>query len=253
MQRDSKKLFSKKVDDYVKYRPKYADEFIDYFFNSLEVNSKKTIADIGAGTGILSRQLAIHGNTVFAVEPNFEMREACKLLCADSSNINVVDGSGESTTLPNHIVDYITVAQAFHWLDIEKSRKEFKRILSDNGKVILLWNWTNPESDLVKEYSGILYRYCARFSGFVDKSDLELTKYSPLFIDSDFEHKVFKNDICMSLESFLGECFSSSFAPDKGEKRYDLLRIELTNLFNLHSTKGVLVFPNNTHSFTGKV
>ena len=39
-------------------------------------------------------------------------------------------------TMPDHSIDIVTAAQAFHWFDIEKFREECRRILirtSDSG------------------------------------------------------------------------------------------------------------------------
>ena len=55
---DSKKVFYDKVDYYVKYRPKYPNEFIEYLVNSVGVSSESIVADVGAGTGIFTKALA---------------------------------------------------------------------------------------------------------------------------------------------------------------------------------------------------
>ena len=48
--------------------------------------------------------------------------------------IPCLESSGEATALPAHSVDLVTVAQAFHWLDEEKFKKEMMRILRPEGK-----------------------------------------------------------------------------------------------------------------------
>ena len=72
---------------------------------------------------------------VAAVEPNGDMREK---FTAFLPEVNCFDTTGENTGLPENSVDLITVAQAFHWLDEEKFKKEMMRILKTaEGDIVL--------------------------------------------------------------------------------------------------------------------
>ena len=51
---DSKKVFSKKAEKYAKFRWNYAAGAIDTIINRTQMSIVSTVADIGAGTGILS-------------------------------------------------------------------------------------------------------------------------------------------------------------------------------------------------------
>ncbi|HZK54364.1 MAG TPA: hypothetical protein VFC84_09260 [Desulfosporosinus sp.] len=95
---DSKEKFTNKVSDYVKYRPKYPSEFINYLVKEVGV-SRSVIADIGAGTGILTKLLAPKVKKIYAVEPNLNMRLACEGYCDEFENFVAVDGSAEDTSL----------------------------------------------------------------------------------------------------------------------------------------------------------
>ncbi|MDB5127941.1 hypothetical protein [Mucilaginibacter sp.] len=44
--------FSNRVNDYVKYRPGYPTQIIDFLQQQFNLSTDKLIADIGAGTGI---------------------------------------------------------------------------------------------------------------------------------------------------------------------------------------------------------
>lgn len=120
---DNKELFSRKSDDYSKFRPSYPDAAVDWLRKNI---SGEQILDIGAGTGIFTKVLLRCFQKVTAVEPNAEMREKFLQYLPE---IPCTDGSGEETKMPDRSVDLITVAQAFHWLDEEKFKAEAKRIL----------------------------------------------------------------------------------------------------------------------------
>ena len=123
------KRFSNRVEYYIKCRPKYPQAIIEVLKKECSLENSSVIADIGSGTGFLSELFLRNKNSVFAVEPNKEMREAAEKLIPKGSNFVSVNGSAEATTLDSHSIDFITAGQAFHWFDVEKSRSEFARIL----------------------------------------------------------------------------------------------------------------------------
>ena len=170
---DSKEKFTSKVSDYVKYRPKYPSEFINYLVNELGV-SRSVIADIGAGTGILTKLLAAKVKKIYAVEPNLNMRSACEGYCSEFENFVAVDGSAENTSLFDKSIDFITVAQAFHWFDRTKTKIEFQRILKTKGKVILVWNSRVAENEFIKENNELCRHICLEFNGFLAGAMLTL-------------------------------------------------------------------------------
>jgi predicted rRNA methylase YqxC with S4 and FtsJ domains len=67
---DPKKRFSLRVNNYIKYRPRYPPEIINFLKTELAVDQNKIIADIGSGTGILTEFLLKNKYLVYAVEPN---------------------------------------------------------------------------------------------------------------------------------------------------------------------------------------
>ncbi len=96
------------------------------------------VADVGSGTGILSRLFLKNGNRVFGVEPNREMREAGERLLGGYASFTSVPGTAEATTLRNGSVDLVTAGQAFHWFQAEETRREFARVLRPGGWAVLI-------------------------------------------------------------------------------------------------------------------
>ena len=78
IQIDPTKRFSTRAQYYNKYRPKYPRAIIKLLRAECGLSSSSMIADIGSGTGILSRLFLKNDNIVLGVEPNKEMRKIAK-------------------------------------------------------------------------------------------------------------------------------------------------------------------------------
>ena len=228
---DSKEKFTSKVSDYVKYRPDYPSAFVNYLFNDVEV-SRSVVADIGAGTGILTKLLASKVKKIYAVEPNFNMRSACEAYCDEFENFVAVDGSAESTTLFDKSVDFITVGQAFHWFDRHRAKIEFQRILRKNGKVILVWNSRVAENVFIRENFELFRQVCPEFIGFSGGSNASPESYSDFFKNGYCDYRVFENDRLLTLEAYLGSSLSASYAPTESDGNYKEFIDGLIDLFN---------------------
>ena len=150
--------FNNKAKDYVKFRPTYPNEFINYLVKDLKIKDK-VIADIGFGTGKLTELIINDCKTIYAVEPNKDMRVAAEKILNKHKTFHSVNGSAENTTLKDNSIDLIIVAQAFHWFDAKKARIEFKRILKPKGIVVLVWNLTLRNTKFLRAQRDILHQY----------------------------------------------------------------------------------------------
>jgi SAM-dependent methyltransferase len=133
-------IFSAKVADYVSSRPDYPEAL----FRQLEATGRlgpgAIVADVGAGTGLLTQGLLVRGHAVVAVEPNGPMRDAADRLLGDFRGYRSVEGCAERMPLPDASVDLVTAAHAFHWFEVERARHECLRVLRPHGQVALVWN-----------------------------------------------------------------------------------------------------------------
>ena len=124
---DAKQRFSNRVTDYVRYRPSYPPALLDLLRAECDLRPDRSIADIGSGTGLLTKLFLDNGNRVFGVEPNEEMRAASERFLEAYKDFSSINGSAEATTLPSQLVDFITAGQAFHWFNVELAGREFRR------------------------------------------------------------------------------------------------------------------------------
>lgn len=130
--------FTGKAEAYAKGRPGYPKAAIETIVGLAP--SGAVFADIGAGTGKFTVALAECGYSVFAVEPNADMRGQLAVTLASFPNAKIIDGIAEATTLPNHSVDILTVAHALHWFDLDAFRAECRRVVRPGGLVIAIYN-----------------------------------------------------------------------------------------------------------------
>jgi len=240
---------------YAKFRPTYPQAFIDYLFSDVGINKDSIIADIGSGTGILTKQLLKLGNKVLAVEPNNDMRAVAEADLSDYINFKSVNGSAKNTMLDSQSVDFITVAQAFHWFDRESFKAECNRILKPNGKVILVWNSRTIDSEVNKDSDAINRKYCPDFKGFsggIRGTEDANSQFSNFFV-GEYETRIFQNDITFHLDGFIGRNRSASYALKEKDENYLAYIAELTKCFYKHAFDGKMIMPNNTMSYMGTI
>lgn len=106
---------------------------------SASTDSSFQVAEVGAGTGKLTRQLLERNWHVVAVEPNDAMRAEGKSYTRDFS-VEWRAGTGEETGLAAESYNWAMMASSFHWTDPKRSLPEFYRILKPGGYLTVLWN-----------------------------------------------------------------------------------------------------------------
>ncbi len=227
---------------------------MEYLYSEVGITKESVIADIGSGTGILTDLLLRQNSYVYGVEPNKDMRNIAEKELTAYDNFVSVNASAENTGLLDDSVDYITVAQAFHWFDRIKFKSECKRILKSQGKVILVWNSRDDKSELVMKNESINRKFCPDFKGFSDGMRGESPEeYSDFFKDGICEYKTFRCDLMFDEDSFIGRNMSALYAPERGDSNYEPYILELKKLYEEYSVSGSLCMPNITKSYVGEV
>jgi SAM-dependent methyltransferase len=122
---------------YERGRPGYPREAVRWLWAELGLEPGRTVLDVGAGTGKLTRELVPSGAAVVAVEPVRGMRE---VLSRVVPGVRALDGIAEALPLDDSTVDAVVVAQAFHWFDVPAAAAEFHRVLRPDGRFALIWN-----------------------------------------------------------------------------------------------------------------
>jgi ubiquinone/menaquinone biosynthesis C-methylase UbiE len=241
--------FSSRVDNYVLYRPGYPAEVIDLLRKECGLMKDSVIADIGSGTGKLSELFLKEGCEVFGIEPNKEMREAGERM--DFSNFTSINGTAETTTLPAQSMDFITVAQAFHWFDHAPCRAEFWRILKPGGWTVIVWNDRRTDSTpFLQDYEKLLREFATDYEQvnhrWTDKPEIIRD-----FFGNEPRFKSFYYVQQFDFEGAKGRLLSSSYAPEAGHPKYEQMLAALKRIFDVHQKNGVVAFEYDTRVHYG--
>ena len=249
---DATEKFSGRAKDYAAGRPGYAPAFIEYLYDRFADLPTATVADVGCGTGKFAALLLARGTTVYGVEPNADMRAVCARELKDFAKFHLVVGDAENSTLPDAAVDYVTVAQAFHWFDPDRFAAECARILRKDGKVILLWNIRDPGSAFKEALCRVLEVHCPDYHGFNNglvRDDARIVR----FFGGDYARVAFDHPLHMSREKFMARCFSASYSLRAGDVGFNAYTAALDHLFDAFAENGILTIPNHTVAYIGGV
>lgn len=248
---DSISRFSGRAEHYEAARPAYAHALLQRLDQDCHLPTA-AIADVGSGTGKLSRQLLEQGSQVFGVEPNQDMRQAAERSLAAFPRFRSVNGTAEHTTLDSGSVDLVTAAQAFHWFQPDAFLQECRRILRPGGSVALIWNLRDMGAPVNQAWADLCRRYCPDFQGFTNG----LTPNDPHirgFFPGECRYCAFPHPLYYDWEGFLRRCLSSSFSLREGDGKFLAYQDELAALFQKFARQGVLELPNETVAYLGSV
>lgn len=242
--------FDGKGSIYAKARPKYATELLEYLKNTLHIPADSVFADIGSGTGIFTEQLLGCGYNVYAVEPNSDMRGKAEEKLSGYDTFHSVNGADSNTTLPDNSVDFITVAQAFHWFDEKAFKKECLRILRPGGKVMIIYNSRDMQAECTKALAKLRFEYNPDFHGFSNGiSDTACRA----FFDNTCDVLKWDNSLTYDRGGYTDRLLSSSYSLKEGDLRYHEYLRAIDDMFDRFSVNGNITVPTNTVLYVGKI
>jgi len=161
-------------------RPPYLSEQVDFVIERTGLTPDDVVADIGAGTGKLSRMFTPNesGKTsckqVICVEPSNQdggMVDEChKNMAPYATAATVVTGEATATGLADKSVKLIVIGDAAHWFQpAEPVCKEFKRILKEDGKMAVFVRFPDPKAEIVQDLHKALKENCKTYRSTANK------------------------------------------------------------------------------------
>jgi len=123
--------------DYEAARPSYPPDAVAWFVENLRIEPGRTVVDLAAGTGKLTRLLVPTGANLIAAEPVAGMRATFRQVLP---NVPMLATTAEHLAFRDGSLDAVTVAQAFHWFDEDRAIAALARAVRVGGRVGLVWN-----------------------------------------------------------------------------------------------------------------
>jgi len=249
--RDPLHRFSNRVEDYIRYRPGYPPELVAWLRANTGISESWVVADIGSGTGLLSREFLRLGCTVYGVEPNDEMRAAAERSFVHDSRFKSVRGAAEGTALPDGSVDLVSAGQAFHWFDPAATRAEWRRIVKPTGYALVVFNSrliaATPFMRAYDQYlidQAVDYARVDHQRGLREKLDAVFDEYLEARFRFTLRHRY---------DDVRGLSMSSSYVPPPGHPQHDEFFGGLRQLFDEYAVNGVVEFPYETEAYLSRL
>jgi SAM-dependent methyltransferase len=209
--------FEHAVADYERGRPGFPDPAVTFLDDWLSLGPGRTLLELGAGTGKLTRLLAPSGARILAVEPLAAMRES---LSHNLPDVEVLDAVAEDLPLADGAVDAAVAAQAFHWFDGERALSELARVLQPGAPIALVWNvrdesvpWIRELTELIEPYRGDAPSY--RSLAWKGAFDANEAFSAPTLTSFPYVHDTTREGTVARVSSI---SFIATLAPDERER-----------------------------------
>lgn len=136
-------------------RPDYPAAAVEWMLQPVRrEDAPLRVADVGAGTGKLTRVIAESGAEVVAVDPDADMLTT---LQGHVLGVPTFVGTAEALPLPDAAVDAVLLGQAWHWVDVERASAEVGRVLRPGGVLGLVWNIRDESEPWVAELTRVMH------------------------------------------------------------------------------------------------
>lgn len=224
---ERKNTHANKAESYNIGRPDYPEVFYEYLYKEIGLTENTIIADIGAGTGKITKGFLERGNKVFAVEPDKDMIKILKNNLSQFPNCISIESTAESTEISANSVDLIFCGNSYHWFDRDKVIPEFKRILKND---------THQSNIVITSF--VPYQAANTPSPF--KRDT--------FAEKTFEYIVYN-----SFNEYLHGSLSSSAAPIPEDDNFEEYCESLKHSFEKYSIDGKIEVQFKLYCITGNV
>lgn len=135
-------------------RPEYPAAALQWLLGPLQgLPRRPRVADVGAGTGKVTRGLRSSGCEVIAIDPDVTMLETLR---SGVPGVPTLVGTAESLPLADESVDAVVLGQAWHWVDPTVASLEIGRVLRSGGVLGLIWNLRDGAQSWVTRLNALM-------------------------------------------------------------------------------------------------
>ncbi len=170
----------------------FAPEAIEFILEKTNLNKGMILADIESGSGILASHFLKDANTVYCVEKDKDNRQKAAEKFWKNKNFREVNGDFGNTRLCSKSVDIITCRWNIPGTEQFESISEFRRILKEDGWLVIILNRISEktipekyEKEILKEFYP-MGKWEKMVFPFTLKADV--CSFSELALREDFGH-----------------------------------------------------------------
>ena len=216
-----------KAESYDIGRPEYPEIFFDFLYNEAGFNPNDIIADIGCGTGKVTKHFLERGNKIIAIEPDTDMLRIADKKLNKYPNYSSFQRTAEDTGIESDSIDHIFCGNSYYWFEHGKVVPEFRRILRKNGIIVTSWIGGGNFKKYESEFSEIYRKY--------SKPVFSKRYESPVFLPGTFIEKTFAYISYQTVDEFLHGVLSESGLPVAGDDTYELCCNEIKEIFEKYN------------------
>lgn len=212
--------FGGAADTYEAGRPEYPADAVRFLLGHLGDHPR--VADVGAGTGKLTRMLVGLGADAVAVEPDAGM---LRTFAASVPGVPMRLGSAEELPLDDGSMDAVVFGQAWHWVEPGAASREAARVLRPGGVLGLIWNLRDEHVDWVARMTAVMHPSSAE-AMFADDGPRVATPFGGL------ERSRFRWTRSMSRADLFAMVRSRSYIITAAPEERARIEAELSDLFD---------------------
>ncbi|MBY4126990.1 class I SAM-dependent methyltransferase [Rhodococcus fascians] len=148
--------FGTAAEVYESARPEYPSDAVAWLLEPAFASARTPrVADVGAGTGKLTRSIVAAGCDAIAVDPDPAMLDA---LAVAVPGVATLVGTAESFPADDGSLDGVLLGQAWHWVDPVAASHEIGRAVRPGGVLGLIWNIRDESQDWVRKLNSVVSR-----------------------------------------------------------------------------------------------
>jgi ubiquinone/menaquinone biosynthesis C-methylase UbiE len=116
-------------------------------------DSATSVVDLGAGTGVMTKELVGRVDRTIAIEPDDRMRA---ILTSNLPEVTALRGTGESVPIETSSVDVVLASSSWHWTHRDQALHEAARVLVPGGTLGVVWTGPDREGRFVIQAQAML-------------------------------------------------------------------------------------------------
>jgi hypothetical protein len=181
------------------------------------------------------------------------MRVAAERRLRSYPGFHSIAGTAESTNLDDKSADFVVVGQAFHWFNLEETRREFLRILKTSGWTMVVWNEREYRTTrFLMAYDQMLQRHAPEYARAMHKRVYD-TGLEDFFGLPGFVTRTFSYRQQLDYEGVKGRLLSSSYTPEAGHPNHEPMIHELREIYQAHAVDGRVTMEYITRMYYGRL